>query len=151
MYTLTRLLAAVLMLGFGLWLAPQYDLLLDPERPAQGLTNLLGTVGFCVGWAFLGGGARKLWMSVYMGLQAVALLGIVSALLAAVRDIFVLGYRRQVREAADAVMAIPGLAWEYLAIALQRDFLIVLAAGGVVIGLAVHVADRVLTRRRLNR
>jgi len=151
MFTLTRLAAALMMMGFMLWLAPRYDTLLDPEREALGLTRLMGTVGFIVGWSFLGGGARALWLSVYMGVQAVALSGIVAALLAAVRDIFLLGYQRRFGDAIEALLAIPQIAWGYLRLALDPPFLTVLVVGGVVLGLAVHVLDRALDKRRLDR
>jgi hypothetical protein len=151
MFTLTRLCAGILLMLFALWVASAYDVLYDPDRPLRGLTNVLGTVGFIVGWAFLGNEARKLWLSAYLGIQAVALTGIVAALLVAVRDIFALGYRRRFSEATDAVVAIPQIAWEYLLRAMVPDLLIPLAVGGVVLGVVVHVIDRMLTRRRLAR
>lgn len=151
MFTLTRLLAAILLMLFLLWIAPIYDRIHDPERPLRGLANLLGTVGFVTGWAFLGQKARALWLSAYLGVQAVALAGILAAGLAAVRDIFVLGYRRQVREPFEAVIQIPQIAWDYLSRALVPELWIPLAVGGVGIGLAVHVIDRLLDRRRLAR
>jgi hypothetical protein len=151
MFTLTRLGAAILLMLFALWLAAPYDRLYDPGRPLPAARPLLGTVGFCVGWAFLGGRSRALWLSLYMGLQAVALTGIVAALLAAVRDIFVLGYRRRFDDAAEAVIAIPGIALDYLARAMTAEFVTTLVMGGLVLGLLVHVIDRALDRRRLNR
>lgn len=151
MFTLTRLAAAVLMMLFMIWLAPIYDEVHDPEGPLRGVVRLMGTMGFIVGWAFLGQKARALWFSAYLGLQAVVLTGIAAAGLVAVRDIFVLGYRRQVREPVDAVIRIPEIAWDYLSRALTQDFLILLGVGGVVIGLAVHVIDRLLDKRRLAR
>lgn len=117
----------------------------------RGLAQLLGTVGFIVGWAFLGAEARKLWLSAYLGVQAVALTGIVAAVLVAVRDIFVLGYRRRFTEATDAVVAIPQIAWEYLSRAFVPDLLIPLGVAGVVLGVVIHIVDRLLDRRRLAR
>jgi len=151
MFTLTRLSAAILMAVFALWLSGAYDVLYDPERRLQLLPQLLGGVGLVVGWAFLGKKQVALWMSAYLGVQAVVLTGVVAALLVAVRDIFVLGYRRRFAEAADAVMAIPMIAWDYLSRALVTDFLIILGVGGVVLGVMVHVIDRLLDRRRLAR
>lgn len=151
MFTLTRLAGAVLLMLFMIWLAPIYDAVHDPEAPLRGVVRLLGGCGFVVGWAFLGQKSRALWFSVYLGLQAVVLTGIVAAGLVAVRDIFVLGYRRQVREPVEAVAKIPEIAWDYLSRAMVQDFLITLAVGGAVIGLAVHVVDRLLDRRRLDR
>jgi hypothetical protein len=151
MFTLTRVCAGILLMGFAFWIADAYDQIYDPERPLTGLHRLLATVGFMVGWAFLGNKSRKLWLSAYLGLQAVALTGIVASLLVAVRDIFVLGYRRRFTEATDAVVAIPQIAWDYLARAMVQDLLVTLAVGGVVLGVVVHVIDRLLDRRRLAR
>jgi hypothetical protein len=151
MFTLTRLSAAILMTLFMLWLVPIYDDLNDPDAPLRGAANLLGTVGFLVGWGFLGHKTRALWWSVYLGVQAVVLAGAVAALLVAVRDIFILGYRRQVREPLEALTSIPQIAWDYLSHALTQDFLILLGGGGVVLGLVIHVIDRLLDRRRLAR
>ena len=151
MFTLTRLAAAILMGLFGLWLAPRYNLVYDPEAALNGLETLLGGCAFAVGWGFLGQKARALWLSAYQGLQAVALTGIVAAGLVAVRDIFVLGYRRQVDEPLEAVLAIPQIMWDYLSRALTVDFGLILAGGAVGIGIAVHVIDRLLDRRRLAR
>lgn len=152
MFTLTRLLAALMMLGFLLWIAPVYDDLYDPQRPLRGLAQLLGTVGFVTGWAFLGNRARALWFSAYLGVQAVALAGLGAALLAAVADVFRLGFRRRFDEPVEAVLAIPQLAWDYLWLAISnREMLLTLVVGGLVMGLVVHVVDRVLDRRRLAR
>lgn len=151
MFTLTRLTAAILLMLVGLWAAAPYDAIYDPERPLRGLPVLLGAVGFFVGWGFLGGRARALWLSAYLGLQAVVLLGVVAALLTAVRDIFVLGYRRQIRDPAEAVIAIPEIVLDYLWTALEPQFAGTLAVLGVVLGLVLHVTDRLLERRRLAR
>lgn len=151
MFTLTRLAAALLLLAFMLVLAPIYDRLDDPERPLRGLPLLLGGCAVVVGWAFLGVKSKALWWSAYLGLQAVVLTGALAALLVAVRDIFVLGYRRQVREPLDAITAIPQIAWDYLAVALAPDFLMLLGGGGVALGVGVHVIDRLFDRRRLAR
>jgi hypothetical protein len=151
MFTLTRLIAAILLAVFALWLAGAYDALYDAERPLMFLPQLLAGSGFAVGWAFLGKKSKALWMSAYLGVQAVVLTGVVAASLVAVRDIFELGYRRRFSDAGDAVMAIPMIAWDYLSRALVTDFLIVLGVGGVVLGVAVHAIDRMLDRRRLAR
>lgn len=151
MFTLTRLAAAVLMMLFMIWLAPIYDEVHDPRGPLRGAVRLMGACGFVVGWMFLGQKSKALWFSVYLGLQAVVMTGIVAAGLVAVRDIFVLGYRRQVREPVEAVVRIPEIAWDYLSRALVPDFMVTLAVGGVVIGLAVHLVDRLLDKRRLAR
>ena len=151
MFTLTRLLAALSLMAFSLWIAGQYDALYDPEKELLGVGQLLGTVGFCVGWAFLGGGSRALWLSGYMGVQAVALVGIVAAVLTAVRDIFALGYQQRFSDPAEAVLAIPEIAITYLSVAFEPWFLGVMAAGGVILGLVLHVIDRALDRRRLAR
>ena len=151
MFTLTRVVAALLLMGFSLWIAGPYDLLYDAETELVGLNRLLGIVGFCVGWGFLGRGSRALWLSAYFGVQAVAMVGIIAAVVAAVRDIFVLGYRRQYTDPAEAVLAIPEISINYLTASFELEFLGLLAGGGVVIGLLVHVIDKALDRRRLAR
>ena len=151
MFTLTRLAAAILLMLFFLWIAPIYDRVYDPDRPLRGLANLLGTMGFVVGWAFLGGKSRALWYSAYLGLQAVVLAGGFAAALVAVRDVFVLGYRRRFSEPFEAVVAIPEIAWDYLQRAIVPDLWVIVPVGGVLIGVVVHVIDRALDRRRLAR
>jgi hypothetical protein len=151
MFTLTRLAAAILMTLFLLWVAPIYDQIHDPRAPMRGIAYLLGTMGFIAGWVFLGQKSQALWWSVCLGLQAVVLAGLGAALLVAVRDSFVLGYRRQVREPIEAVTAIPQIAWDYLSKALAPELWPILVGGGVGLGLAVHVIDRLLDRRRLDR
>ena len=151
MLTLTRLIAAFLLMGFAIWAAAPYDALYDPERNLQGLSRLLGTMGFCVGWAFLGGASKAAWRSAYLGLQAVALTGILAAVVTAIRDIFAMGFRRRFAEPLDAVLAIPEITFEYISVTFEPWFIGTLAGGGVVIGLLVHVIDRLLDRRRLAR
>lgn len=151
MFTLTRVVAGLLLMLFMMWIAPTYAQIYDPERPMPGLAGVLGTTGFIAGWSFLGNRTWKLWYSLYLGVQAVALAGIFAAVPAAVRDVFSMGYRRRFDDASEAVMAIPQFAWDYLWRAFERDFLITLVAGGLVLGLVVHVIDKALDRRRLAR
>lgn len=151
MFTLTRLVAAILLMLFALWLVPQYRIAYDPEAPLNGLPRLLAVAGFIVGWMFLGQKSSRLWMSAYLGVQAVVLTGIAASGIVAVRDIFVLGYRRQVREPMEALLSIPQIMWDYLSRALTVELGTVLVVGGVVLGVAVHVIDRLFDRRRLAR
>lgn len=151
MFTLTRAAAAILLMLFALWLAPRYSLIYDPEAVLDGLPRLLAICGLVIGWMFLGTVPDRLWMSAYLGLQAVVLTGIAAAGVAAIRDIFVLGWRRQVREPLEAVLAIPEIMWDYLSRTLTLEFLMILGVGGVLIGAGVHLIDRLLTRRRMAR
>lgn len=151
MFTLTRAFAALSLALFALWIAPTYEAIYDPERPMPALRPLLAVVGFFTGWWFLGAPRRQLWFSVYLGLQAVVLTGVIAAGLGAVREIFVQGYRRRYDEATEAVLAIPEFAWDYLSRAWVPDFVLTLAVGGVALGVAVHLVDWLLDRRRLAR
>lgn len=151
MFTLTRAFAAFALALFALWVAPGYEAIYDPDRPMPALRPVLAGVAFFVGWWFLGGPRRQLWFSLYLGVQAVALTGIIAAGLAAVRDIFVAGYRRRFDEAAEAVIAIPEFAWDYLRRGFVQDFLVTLILGGLALGVAVHLADWLFDRRRLAR
>lgn len=151
MFTLTRACAAILLALFALWVAPTYEFLTDPDRPMPGLRPLLAGMGFFVGWWFLGRPRRQFWFSLYLGVQAVALTAIFAAGIAAVREVFVQGYRRRFSEATEAVVAVPQFAWDYISRAFVQDYLITLALGGLALGTVVHLVDWLLDRRRLAR
>ncbi|MCC5968412.1 MAG: TrgA family protein [Pararhodobacter sp.] len=152
MYTLIRPLAA-LALGLLGWLAA------EAYRPlnvlaSDSVTFALWTAGIsaAVGWRFPGSQiGRKLWFSVYASLQAVALAALATSALFALRQVFILGYRRQYREPMDAFTGYFDILVSFLVTGFERDFLILLGVGGVVIGLALHVLNQMMERRRLTR
>lgn len=152
MFTLTRVLCAVLMAVLAVPLAQGYQALIDPDLPAGPVTGVLVPAMAITGWTFLGGGVgRKLWFSAWLGVQAVALAAVIASLIAGVGRVFSLGYRRRYSEVSEAIVDIPGQALALLAQALDRDFLILAVGGAVLVGGLAHLADRLMTRRRLTR
>ena len=152
MFTLIRPLAALALGLLGLFAAQAYRPLNDivPET----MTFTYWTVGLSalVGWVFLGGQmGRALWYSIYASLQAVVLAAIVTSGLFSVYRIFLLGYRRQYREPMEAFTGSFENFVDFLRLALERDFLILLGVGAVIVGLALHAAYWLLERRRLTR
>lgn len=152
MFTLIRPLAALALGILGLFAAEAYRPLSDlvPET----LTFTLWTAGFSalVGWVFLGGQmGRALWYTIYASLQAVVLAAIVTSGAFAVYRIFLLGYRRQYREPMEAFTGYFENIVDFLRAGLERDFLILLGGGAVVVALALHMLHKLLERRRLAR
>jgi len=152
MFTLIRPLAALALGVLGLVAAQAYRPLNDlvPET----MTFTYWTVGLSalVGWLFLGGQmGRALWYSVYASLQAVALAAIVTSGVFSVYRIFLLGYRQQYREPMEAFTGYFENLVDFLRVGLDRDFLILLGGGAVVVGLVLHAAHSLLERRRLTR
>jgi ABC-type dipeptide/oligopeptide/nickel transport system permease subunit len=151
-FTLVRLSSAVLLAVFSYFAAQAYQPLYDPDMNSPAFLARMTMFGAVVGWLFLGRHAgRKLWLSAYMGVQAVALTAILGALVFGVREVFILGYRRRISEPMDAILAIPEQALNFLLIAMERDFLLLLGGGGVLLGMLVHLVARTTDRRRLHR
>jgi hypothetical protein len=151
-FTLVRLSSAVLLGIFAYFGAQAYQPLYDPDMNSPAFLTRMAMFGAMIGWLFLGKHAgRKLWLSAYLGVQAVALTAIAGALVFGVREVFILGYRRRIREPMEAILAIPEQAIGFLKIAMERDFLILMGGGGLVLGLLVHIIARLTDRRRLQR
>ncbi len=151
MYTFTRLSAALLLAALLATLAPFYDRLYDPDHHLRWIVPYFAAVGAAVGWTFLGGRQRAVLWSIYFALQALVLAGLGTAVLAAVRDIFVLGFRRRFREPLEAVLAIPDLVVTYLAAALDLRFLALAVAGGIAVGACTFWLDRWFERLQRGR
>lgn len=152
MFTLIRPVAAVLLAVFAYYAAKAYEPLYDPEAVMGAFAVWTAGMGFVVGWLFLGGRmGRPLWFSIYVGVQAVALTAVATAMLMGVREVFILGYRRRYPEVMDAITGYFGIVQDWLTKAIDRDFLILLAVGGMVIGLVVHVVMAMMERRRNDR
>lgn len=153
MFTLTRLFSAVVLGGLVWFLAPYYERLWVPQTELGRFEPWLFRAGLVVGWLFMGGlvGARGLWFSVYATVQGVVLTAVLAASGFAVREVFVLGYRRRFDDPTEAVLAIPRIAGDYLWRALDPDFLILAGSGAVVSGVLLHLLHGWMERRRNDR
>lgn len=153
MFTLTRLLSALLLGLFAYAVAPQYELLHEPGTDLGNFEPWVGAVGVAIGWAFLGRqiGQRAIWHSGFVGVQAVALTGIAAAGVLAVREVFVLGYRLRYDGVTEAFSGYFEIVVNWLSLAMQRDFLLLLGAGGLVLGIVLHLLHLMMERRRHDR
>jgi len=149
MFTLIRPFAA-LALGLLGWFAAEAYRPLNELIP-ETVTFTLWTAGLSavVGWIYLGGQiGRALWYSIFASLQAVVLAAVVTSAVFAVRQIFVLGYRRQYREPMEAFTGYFENLADFLLVGIERDFLIMLGIGAVIIGIVLHALHWLLERRR---
>lgn len=153
MFTLIRPICA-LVFALLAWFAAESFRGLDPRFTHLGAGFFLWTlaVATAVGWGFVGGQiGRALWYSVFITLQGIVLAAICASGLFALAEVFRLGYRRRYAEPADAVAGFFDLATGYLRFALERDFVMHLTLAGILAGIALHVAERLLERRRQDR
>ncbi|KPQ08423.1 MAG: hypothetical protein HLUCCA12_01045 [Rhodobacteraceae bacterium HLUCCA12] len=152
MFTLIRPLAA-LALGLLGWIAADaYRLLNEMVPDTATFTFLTAGIAAVSGWVFLGGQiGRALWYSIYASIQAVVVASVATSAFFAVRQGFVLGYRMRYREPMEAVADMFAHFVDFLRIGLERDFLMLLGAGAVLIGIALHVLFWLLERRRTTR
>lgn len=152
MFTLIRPLAALALGLLGLVAAEAYRPLNDIVPETMTFTYWTAGLSALVGWVFLGGQmGRALWYSLYASLQAVVLAAIVTSGVFSVYRIFLLGYRRQYREPMEAFTGYFENLVDFLRLGLERDFLILLGIGALIIGLALHMVHWLLERRRLTR
>lgn len=152
MFTLIRPIAGVLLAVFAFYAAQVYEPLFDPQADMGSFALWTAGVGFVTGWLFLGGSiGRSWWFSVYMGVQAVAIAAIGTAALMAVREVFILGYRRRYTEVMDALTGYFEIVGGWLGKAMVQDYLILLGVGGLAIGLALHLIFLAMERRRNDR
>lgn len=152
MFTLIRPFAALALGILGLFAAEAYRPLNDIVPETATFTFWTAGLSAFVGWVYLGGQiGRALWYSIYASLQAVALAAIVTSGVFSVYRIFQLGYRRQYREPMEAFTGYFENLVDFLRIGLERDFLILLGTGALIIGVALHILHMLLERRRLTR
>jgi len=152
MFTLIRPLAALALGILGLFAAEAYRPLNDIVPETITFTVWTACLSALVGWVFLGGQmGRALWYSIYASLQAVVLAAIVTSGVFSVYRIFLLGYRRQYREPMEAFTGYFENLVDFLRAGLERDFLILLGGGAVVVALSLHMLYKLLERRRLTR
>lgn len=152
MFTLLRPLAALGMALLAYLAATAYRPLDERIADAAPFEFWLAIIAAAVGWRFLGGRiGGALWHSVFVALQAVVLAAVLASALFAVQRVFVMGYARRYREPMEAFTGYFEIIGTYLMQALDRDFLLLLGLGGVVLGLVLHLLQRMLEARRLNR
>ena len=152
MFTLIRPLAGILLAIFAAYCAKRYEPLYGPEANLGSFPVWAAAISFVVGWIFLGGRiGRALWFSIYIGVQSVVLAALSIGAVMAIREVFILGYRRRYPEVMDAVNGYFDILAEWFGKALERDFLILLGVGGAVLGIVLHVLMIGLERRRNDR
>ena len=152
MFTLLRPLAALGMAVLGYLAATAYRLIDDRIADAAPFEFWLAIIAAVVGWWFLGGRiGRVWWYSIYVALQAVVLAAVAASALFGVQRVFVLGYARRFREPMEALEGYFDIVGTYLLQTLERDFLMLMGAGAVVLGLALHILHRLMEARRLHR
>lgn len=152
MFTLIRPISALMLGVFALYAAQAYVPIYDPDADLGSFPLWAAGVSFVVGWTFLGARIGKaLWLSVFTALQAVVLAALATAMVLAVAEVFKRGYRRQYSEVVEAATGYFEIIVDWLSRGLVRDYLILLAAGGVVIGIVLHILWIALERRRNDR
>lgn len=152
MFTLIRPLAGLLLAVFAGYCATVYEPLYRPDANLGNFPIWAAAISFVVGWVFLGGRmGRALWFSLYIGVQSVGLAALTIGAVMGVREVFILGYRRRYPEVMDAINGYFDILADWFGKALDRDFLILLGTGGLVLGLILHGLMSALERRRNDR
>jgi len=149
MFTLIRPVAAILLAIFAFFAAKAYEPLYDPQAVMGNFALWTAYVGFFTGWVFLGGRLeRSIWFSLYVGVQAVVLTALFTAMIMGVREVFILGYRRRYPEVMDALTGYFDILIGWFAKAMVQEYLLLLGVGGLALGLILHVINRGMERRR---
>ena len=152
MFTLTRALAALLLAALGVVLGQAWQIAVAPDVPPSRPLGLVVPVFAVIGWTVLGGMVgRRLWQTVWGAIQSVAIAAIVAAVIAGVVRVFELGYRRRYDEVTEAIVAIPAEAFGLLRAGATQPVLVQALALAVLLGVVLHVLDRLLTARRNRR
>ncbi|PTX01261.1 TrgA family protein [Pararhodobacter aggregans] len=152
MFTLIRPVAAILLAIFAFYAAKAYEPLYDPQAVMGNFALWTAGVGGVTGWVFLGGRLdRRLWFSLYVGVQAVVLTALFTAMLMGVREVFILGYRRRYPEVMDALTGYFDILVGWFGKAMVQEYLLLLGGGGLALGLVLHVINRGMERRRNDR
>lgn len=147
--TMTQPIAAVLLAIFAAVGAGLYEPLLDPDADYGSFALWAAGCGVFVGWSFLGRRVGdKLWLSAFLGVQAVALTALVLATIMGVREVFRLGYRMRYDSVTEAFTGFFDIVVGWFRTANDQEFLITMGVGGVVIGVVLHVIARALEVRR---
>jgi len=149
MFTLIRPIAAVLLGVFAIIAAQAYEPLFDPDARWGSFPLWAAGVSAVIGWVFLGGRiGRSIWFSAYFGVQAVVLAAIATAGFLAVGEVFSRGYQRRYTEMLEAATGYFEIVVDWLGRALVAEFLVLMIAGGLVLGAVLHVVWAMMERRR---
>lgn len=152
MFTLIRPLSAVVLAVFAYFAARAYEPLYDPQADLGAFPVWAAGISFVVGWTFLGARIRRpAWVSIFAGVQAVVLSALSVAMVLAVREVFILGYRRRYHEPMEAVSGYFDIVVGWLGKAMVRDYLVLLGTGGVAIGVLLFVSWVMMEGRRNDR
>jgi hypothetical protein len=152
MFILIRPISAVFLGIFAYFAALAYEPLFAPNADLGRLPWTAARVAAFIGWVYLGGHIKRaMWYSVYSTLQAIVMTAVATAYILSIREIFILGYRRRYDEVAEAIADTFPITIDWLMRALVPDYLLFLLAGGVSIGVMLHLIWVVLERRRNDR
>lgn len=152
MFTLIRPVCGILLALMAAHAASVFWPVARPDHPMGSFALWVGLIGLVIGWGFLGSRVgRQLWLSVFVAAQAVVLVALAAAAIFGVREVFILGYQRRYREPMEAVNGFFETALGWLALAIERDFLILLGIGALLVGVLAHLAHWLLERRRMAR
>ncbi len=152
MFTIIRPVCGILLALLAAQAASVYWPMLFPDRPIGSFPFWMGGIGFVIGWVFLGARVgQKLWLSVFVALQAVVLVALASVAIFGVREVFILGYARRFREPMEAVNGFFDIGLGWLRLGIERDFLILLGIGALLVGVLAHLLHWLFEQRRMAR
>ncbi|WP_209425700.1 TrgA family protein [Pararhodobacter sp. SW119] len=152
MFTLIRPLSALVLAILAIVAAEAYRPLFAEGAQLGGLNLWVAGIAAVIGFGYLGPRVdHGFFWTLYYTAQAVVLTALVAALGAALRMVFVHGYRRVYREPMDAVEGFVDQTLRFMAVAMDRSFLLLLGGGALICGIVLWLLFRLLERRRLAR
>lgn len=152
MLSLVQPIAAVLLGALAAYGAGLYEPLYDPEANLGTFPLWAAGCGVVVGWAFLGRRVGKtLFMSAFMGVQAIVLAALLLASLMGVQQMFELGYRRRYDNLIETFQGFFDNLSIWVSRAVDQEFLITMGASAAVLGVILHLIARLFEARRNDR